>query len=91
MIGGSRGRRPVPFSPRPSRWEYLVLADYRPYIDCHDRAVGPAWADEDRWTRMSILNRARSGFFSSDRAVRDYCRDIWHARPVPVPPNPASG
>jgi glycogen phosphorylase len=65
--------------------EYLVLADYRSYIDCHDRAVGPAWADEDRWTRMSILNAARSGYFSSDRTVRDYCRDIWHAEPVPVP------
>jgi starch phosphorylase len=67
------------------RDEYLVLADYRSYIDCHDRAVGPAWADEDRWTRMSILNAARSGFFSSDRTVRGYCRDIWHVEPVPVP------
>ncbi|MGO9079081.1 MAG: glycogen/starch/alpha-glucan phosphorylase [Streptosporangiaceae bacterium] len=67
--------------------EYLVLADYRSYIDCHDKAVGPAWADEDRWTRMSILNTARSGFFSSDRTVRDYCRDIWHAEPEPVPPH----
>ena len=66
--------------------EYLVLADYRSYIDCHDRAVGPAWADEDRWSRMSILNTARSGFFSSDRTVRDYNRDIWHVEPVPVLP-----
>ena len=65
--------------------EYLVLADYRSYIDCQDLAVGPAWADEDRWTRMSILNTARSGFFSSDRTVRGYCRDIWHIEPVPVP------
>jgi len=65
--------------------EYLILADYRSYIDCHDRAVGPAWADDDRWIRMSILNTARSGYFSSDRTVRDYCRDIWHAEPVPVP------
>jgi starch phosphorylase len=62
---------------------YMVLADYRSYVDCHDRA-GAAWADQDRWTRMSILNTARSGFFSSDRTVRDYCRDIWHAGPVPV-------
>ena len=68
--------------------EYLVLADYRSYIDCHDQAVGSAWADEDRWSRMSILNTARSGFFSSDRTVRDYCRDIWHL--VPVPPDSAS-
>jgi glycogen phosphorylase len=65
--------------------EYLVLADYRSYIDCHDQAVGPAWADEDRWTQMSILNTARSGYFSSDRTVSDYCRDIWHIQPVPVP------
>ena len=71
--------------------EYLVLADYRSYIDCHDRAVGPAWADEDRWVRMSILNAARSGYFSADRTVRDYCRDIWHAEPVPVPTDTMSG
>jgi glycogen phosphorylase len=70
--------------------EYMVLADYRSYVDCHDHAVGPAWADQDRWTRMSILNTARSGFFSSDRTVRDYCRDIWHIEPVPVSPNPTA-
>ena len=70
--------------------EYLVLADYRSYIDCHDQAVTPAWADQDRWTRMSILNTARSGFFSADRTVRDYNRDIWHTEPVPVPPYAAA-
>jgi starch phosphorylase len=70
--------------------EYLVLADYRSYIDCHDRAIGPAWADQDRWTLMSILNTARSGFFSSDRTVRGYCRDIWHIEPVPVPAQAAT-
>src|SRR5450631_609704 len=69
------------------KWdEYMVLADYRSYVDCHDRAVGPAWADQERWSRMSILNTARSGFFSSDRTVRGYCRDIWHIEPVPVQP-----
>ena len=70
--------------------EYLVLADYRSYIDCHDQAVGPAWAVQDQWTGMSILNTARSGFFSSDRTVRDYSRDIWHIEPVPVPPYSAA-
>ena len=70
--------------------EYLVLADYRSYIDCHDRAVGPAWADGDRWSRMSVLNTARSGFFSSDRTIRDYSRDIWHIEPVRVLPNYAA-
>ena len=66
------------------RDEYMVLADYRPYIDCQDQSVEPAWADQDRWTQMSILNTARSGFFYSDRTVRGYCRDIWHAKQVPV-------
>ena len=70
--------------------EYMVLADYRPYVDCHDRAAGPAWADQERWSRMSILNTARSGFFSSDRTVRGYCRDIWHIEPVPVQPHAAA-
>ena len=68
----------------------MVLADYRPYVDCHDQSAGPAWADQDRWTQMSILNTARSGFFSSDRTVREYCRDIWHAKPVPVPADTAA-
>jgi glycogen phosphorylase len=89
--GAFSGGDPGAFEPVISsilNWdEYLVLADYRSYIDCHDRAVGPAWADEDRWTRMSILNTARSGYFSSDRTVRDYCRHIWHAEPVPVSPH----
>ncbi len=71
--------------------EYMVLADYRSYVDCHDRAAGPAWADQERWTRMSILNTARSGFLSSDRTVRGYCRDIWHVEPVPVPPYVVAG
>ena len=70
--------------------EYLVLADYRSYIDCQDRAVAPTWADQDQWTQMSILNTGRSGFFSADRTVRDYNRHIWHTEPVPVPPYPAA-
>jgi starch phosphorylase len=64
--------------------EYLTLADYRTYVDCQD-AVERAWLDQERWTRMSILNTARSGFFSSDRTVTDYCREIWKVDPVPVP------
>jgi starch phosphorylase len=66
------------------RDEYLVLADYRSYVDCQD-AVADAWLDTDRWTRMSILNTARCGFFSSDRTVRDYAREIWHVDPIRVP------
>ena len=88
--GGDRGAFEPVISSILGWDEYLVLADYRSYIDCHDRAVGPAWADEDRWSLMSLLNTARSGFFSSDRTVRDYCRDIWRAEPVSVSPSSAA-
>ena len=65
--------------------EYLLFADYRAYVDCQQRA-SDAYADADRWTRMSILNVARMGRFSSDRAIREYCRDIWKVEPAPVVP-----
>jgi starch phosphorylase len=65
------------------RDEYLTMADYRAYVDEQDR-VSAAWQDQDRWTRMSILNAARSGFFSSDRTVADYLDRVWHASPVRV-------
>jgi starch phosphorylase len=67
------------------RDEYLLFADYHSYVDCQRRA-GEVYADVDRWTRMSILNVARMGRFSSDRAVREYCRDIWNVEPTPVLP-----
>ncbi len=56
--------------------EYMLLADYRAYVECQDR-VSRAYADQEQWTRMSILNVARIGYFSSDRTIREYCRDIW--------------
>ncbi|PRY32927.1 glycogen/starch/alpha-glucan phosphorylase [Pseudosporangium ferrugineum] len=65
-----------------TRDEYLTLADFRAYVDCQDR-VAEAWRDQEEWTRRSIRNVARSGFFSSDRTVQDYCRDIWRVEPVP--------
>lgn len=55
---------------------FLVFADYQAYIDCQAE-VSQAYLDEPRWTRMSILNVARMGKFSSDRAIREYCQDIW--------------
>ena len=60
--------------------EYLLLADYQSYIDTQDTAVR-AYLDPELWTRMSILNTARSGFFSSDRAIEQYCEEIWKIRP----------
>jgi starch phosphorylase len=62
---------------------YLVLADYSSYRDCQLQ-VADAFTDRESWARMSILNSARSGSFSSDRTIREYCRDIWHAKPVTV-------
>ncbi len=65
------------------RDQYMLLADFSSYIECSERAA-VAYADRDRWTRMSILNSARCGFFSSDRSMREYCQDIWGVKPVPV-------
>jgi starch phosphorylase len=62
---------------------FLVLADYAAYIECQER-VSSAWQDTDAWTRMSILNTARSGKFSSDRAIAEYCNEIWNVLPVTV-------
>jgi len=63
--------------------DYLLLGDYQSYIDCQDR-VSQAYRDQDAWARMSILNVARMGKFSSDRSIRDYCADIWKTWPVKV-------
>ncbi|MEX3968255.1 glycogen/starch/alpha-glucan phosphorylase [Paraburkholderia sp. EG286B] len=62
---------------------FLVLADYADYVACQER-VSDVWKDEARWTRMSILNTARSGKFSSDRAIREYCERIWKIAPVRI-------
>lgn len=62
---------------------FMLLADYRSYIDCQNE-VDLAWADVPRWTKMSILNVARMGKFSSDRAIQEYCDRIWNAKPLPV-------
>ncbi len=63
--------------------EYMLLADYQSYVDSQDR-VGAAYQDQEAWTRMSILNVARIGKFSSDRAIRDYCAEIWKSWPVKI-------
>ncbi len=62
---------------------FLVLADYAAYIECQEQ-VSAAWQDTDAWTRKSILNTARSGKFSSDRAITEYSDDIWNVHPVTV-------
>jgi starch phosphorylase len=62
---------------------FLVLADFADYVACQER-VSAAWNDPKRWTRMSILNTARAGKFSSDRAIREYCDRIWNVSPVRI-------
>lgn len=64
--------------------EYLLLADYEDYVACQDE-LAKAYLDSERWWRMSILNSARCGFFSSDRTMRQYCEQIWRLNPVDVP------
>jgi starch phosphorylase len=55
---------------------WMVLADFRDYVDAQEQ-VAQAWQEEARWTRMSILNTASSGFFSTDRTMREYNAEIW--------------
>jgi starch phosphorylase len=55
---------------------YLLFADYQSYVDCQDH-VSATFRDHDKWTKMSIYNAVRMGRFSSDRAIEEYCRNIW--------------
>ena len=63
---------------------YMVLADYADYMACQER-VSHLYEEPLEWTRKAILNVARMGNFSSDRAVKEYARRIWHIEPVPLP------
>ncbi|MEL4896302.1 glycogen/starch/alpha-glucan phosphorylase [Crocosphaera sp. Alani8] len=62
---------------------YLLLADYKSYIECQEQ-VSQAYKDQENWSKMSILNVARMGKFSSDRSIQDYCNNIWNVQPVPI-------
>lgn len=62
---------------------FMVCADFKSYIECQDR-VSKAYQDKQHWTKMSILNTARMGKFSSDRAIQEYCDDIWKIKPVEI-------
>jgi starch phosphorylase len=63
---------------------WMTAADFRSFIDAQARASA-AYADADNWSRMSILNTAASGQFSTDRTIRDYNDDIWRLDPVVIP------
>ncbi len=62
---------------------FFVCADFDAYVTCQEQ-VSSAFQDEESWARMSILNTARMGWFSSDRSIREYCEDIWKLPPVAV-------
>jgi len=62
---------------------FMVLADYASYLQCQER-VNQTYRDPQSWTRMSILNTANMGRFSSDRTIREYTEEIWKVRPVHV-------
>ena len=55
---------------------FFVLADLPDYLRAQD-TVSQVWTDKKKWSRMSLMNIARSGFFSSDRSIQDYCDKIW--------------
>ncbi len=63
--------------------EYLVAADFQSYCECQDR-VDAAYCNPTAWTKMSILNVARMGKFSSDRAIREYAEKIWQVTPTNI-------
>lgn len=62
---------------------YCLLADFESYI-ATQQAVSEAYRDQNRWTKMSILNVANSGKFSTDRTIRQYAEEIWNVTPVPI-------
>jgi glycogen phosphorylase len=63
--------------------EYMLLADFEDYLECQEK-VSRAYQDQEKWTRMAILNVARMGKFSSDRTIQEYCDDIWKVKPVKI-------
>jgi len=62
---------------------FFVMADFDDYLRAQDE-VSKAWKKSKKWNRMALLNTARSGFFSSDRSIREYCQSIWKVKPLPV-------
>jgi starch phosphorylase len=81
LAGGDRELFASMFHDLTERDPFLVLADFRAYVDCQAR-IDAAWLHQRSWTRSSILNVARAGRFSSDRSIREYATKIWNVRPA---------
>lgn len=67
---------------RSAQDQWLTIADLRSYIDVQ-RRVNDTYSDQEKWNRMSILNTAHSGWFSSDRTIQQYADEIWGLKPLP--------
>ena len=63
---------------------WMTAADFRGYIDAQEQAA-KAYQDQKAWTRMSIMNSAKSGRFSTDRTIGEYNRDVWRLNQMPIP------
>eukprot|EP00835_Amoeboradix_gromovi_P004698 NODE_383_length_9627_cov_0.480793.p1 type:complete len:863 gc:universal NODE_383_length_9627_cov_0.480793:1583-4171(+) len=63
---------------------YLINEDFRSYLSCMDRVM-EGYKNKKEWTRKSILNMCRAGFFSADRSIKEYGSKIWKIKPVQVP------
>ena len=60
--------------------QYMILADFHSYIDCQNNLENIYRNDPEQWIKMSILNVANMGFFSSDRTIKEYSEDIWNVQ-----------
>jgi starch phosphorylase len=83
LTGGNKARFQPLIDTLLGRDDYMLLADYRSYVAAQD-LVAETYRDQEKWTRMSILNAARMGKFSSDRSIREYCEGIWKVKAEPV-------
>jgi len=70
--------------------KYLVLADYADYIRCQEQ-VSELYRDSQTWAQKALLNTANMGKFSSDRAIREYAKEVWNTSPVQVRENAKNG
>ena len=59
---------------------YFILKDFDSYIQAQEK-INELYKDQAKWTRMSIINIAKSGYFTTDRTMRQYNEDIWHVKP----------
>jgi starch phosphorylase len=62
---------------------FFVLADFEAYLQAQQRIDG-RWQDQRGWHHSSLMNTARSGFFSSDRSIQDYAERVWKVHAMPV-------